>query len=175
MSKNPTPVIRKATAADASLLTELGERTFYETFAADNTEEDMRQYLAASFSPEKQSSELADPFTTFLIVEIDHTVTGYAMLRAAPPPNEPDALRSIELVRFYVCKEWHGRGIAQDLMRACLEQAREQGYATVWLGVWEHNARARSFYRKLKFEEFGEHAFQLGNDVQNDVLMRISC
>ncbi|MDQ2855211.1 MAG: GNAT family N-acetyltransferase, partial [Acidobacteriota bacterium] len=41
----------------------------------------------------------------------------------------------------------------------------------LWLGVWEHNGRARAFYRKWKFVEFGEHIFQLGEDPQNDILM----
>ena len=50
--------IRFATAADNVLLAEMGARTFYDAFAADNTPEDMAVYLAASFSPEKQAAEL---------------------------------------------------------------------------------------------------------------------
>jgi ribosomal protein S18 acetylase RimI-like enzyme len=175
VTQKTSPSIRKATAADAELLAELGARTFYETFAPDNTEDDMTQYLAASFHPEQQRSELADSLTTFLLAEIDQIVAGYAMLRAAAPPNQPHAVKSIELVRFYVCKEWHGRGVSHELMQACLDEASEQGYLTLWLGVWEHNARARAFYRKCRFEEFGEHAFMLGNDLQNDILMKVSC
>ena len=53
--------VRYATATDNALLAELGARTFHDTFAADNTPENMTPYLAASFSPEKQAVELADP------------------------------------------------------------------------------------------------------------------
>jgi len=42
----------------------------------------------------------------------------------------------------------------------------------VWLGVWEKNNRAISFYKKWGFEKFGEHSFTLGDDIQNDWLMK---
>src|SRR5687768_17678071 len=53
--------IRRATERDADLLAELGARTFYESFAAQNTPENMTAYLAATFGPEQQRAELADP------------------------------------------------------------------------------------------------------------------
>ncbi len=58
--------MRYATADDDTLLAELGARTFNDTFAADNTPENMTSYLAASFSPEKQAAELEDPRSVFL-------------------------------------------------------------------------------------------------------------
>ena len=54
-----SPLIRRAVAVDAGLLAELGARTFYESFAADNTPENMAAYLAESFGPDKQAAELA--------------------------------------------------------------------------------------------------------------------
>ena len=44
--------IRPAASADAAALAEFGARTFYETFAADNTAEDMRLHLASAWSPD---------------------------------------------------------------------------------------------------------------------------
>jgi hypothetical protein len=41
MNPNPDLVIRRANSGDAGLLAELGARTFSETFAAENTPEDM--------------------------------------------------------------------------------------------------------------------------------------
>ena len=43
---------------------------------------------------------------------------------------------------------------------------------TVWLGVWEHNPKAIEFYKRCGFEVFDKHIFVLGNDPQNDLLMR---
>src|SRR6266480_4728127 len=171
MTEESVPVIRQATASDAALLAQLGAATFSETFAADNTPEDMAAYLAASFSPEQQAAELAQALTTFLIAEIDKVAVGYAMLHAGVPPQQAISEQPVELVRLYVSKEWHGRGVGELLMQACLDLARQQGYRNLWLGVWERNVRARAFYRKWKFQEFGEHDFQLGEDPQNDILM----
>ncbi len=43
----------------------------------------------------------------------------------------------------------------------------------VWLGVWEENPRAISFYKKNGFIEFDRHIFRLGNDEQTDLMMRL--
>jgi ribosomal protein S18 acetylase RimI-like enzyme len=171
MTDKSIPAIRQATAADARLLVELGSRTFSETFAPDNTEEDMAEYLAASFSSEQLAAELADSQATFLIAEIDQIAVGYAMLHAGALPHQASGEKPIELVRLYVSREWHGRKVGAALMQACIDLAQQRGHGTLWLGVWEHNGRARAFYHKWRFEEFGEHIFQLGGDPQNDILM----
>jgi GNAT superfamily N-acetyltransferase len=171
MTKKSIPSIRRATLSDAGLLAELGARTFSETFAADNNSEDMAAYLAASFSPEQQAAELSDPLSTFLLAEVEGSAAGYAMLRPSETPDEVSREKPIELVRLYVLQEWHGRGVGAALMQACIDEARRQDYRRLWLGVWEHNDRARAFYRKWNFDEVGEHIFQLGSDPQNDILM----
>ena len=47
-------------------------------------------------------------------------------------------------------------------MRRCLEEGRARGHDVLWLGVWEHNARARAFYARWGFVEVGEMRFLLG-------------
>jgi len=171
MTAKSTTSIRRALLSDASLLAELGARTFSETFARDNTPEDMAAYLAASFSTEQQAAELSDPRSTFLIAETDRRVAGYAMLLPGETPDQVSGEKPIELVRLYLAREWQGRGVGAALMQACLDEARRQDHRTLWLGVWEQNHRARAFYRKWNFTEVGEHTFQLGGDPQNDILM----
>jgi ribosomal protein S18 acetylase RimI-like enzyme len=169
------PTIRRAIVSDAMLLAELGARTFCETFAVDNNPEDMTAYLATSFNPEKQATELADPLCTFLIAEIDGTAVGYAMLRGGGGAvSGVNGENSIELVRFYVSQEWHRCGIGNALMQASVNESQRQDYQTLWLGVWEHNGRAKEFYRRWNFRDVGEHVFYLGSDAQNDILMERS-
>lgn len=164
-------LIRRANSGDALLLAEFGARTFSETFAKDNTPEDMEAYLASSFNVIVQTEELADPESIFLIAEIDGVPAGYAKLHSGEPLEEIKGAKPIELVRLYVSREWLGRGVGEGLMRACIEEAREAGHETIWLGVWEKNARAQAFYRKWNFREVGEHPFPLGADIQRDILM----
>jgi diamine N-acetyltransferase len=170
--KDAPVTIRNATNADAPLLAEIGAKTFYETFAADNTPEDMAAYLAESFSVDKLAAELADPAGCFLIAEAGGIVAGYAKLQNGQPPNCVTGSPAIELLRLYVLQDWLGRGIGAALMRACLEEAARKACETIWLGVWEHNARAQAFYRKWGFEQVGSHVFKLGDDLQTDLLMQ---
>ena len=165
------PAIRRATPGDAALLAELAARTFAEAFAADNRPEDMAAYLASAFSPEQTASELSDPRSTWLLAEIGGAPAGYAKLHAGAAPSCVRGPRPVELSRLYAAREWLGRGVGAALMRACLEEARRGGHRTIWLGVWEHNTRARAFYRKWDFRDAGTQPFQLGSDRQTDVVM----
>lgn len=174
MNQRSSPVIRQATAADAELLAELGARTFSETFAADNSANDMAAYLTSSFDPALQAAELADRDAQFLIAQVDKGAAGYAKLKSGDPPDDVTHDKPIELVRLYVAQEWHGRGVGAALMQACLNEAKKKGHRTLWLGVWEHNLRARAFYGKWNFREVGTHVFQLGEDKQTDILMERS-
>lgn len=171
MIQKQNPLIRRALVADALLLAELGARTFYDSFAAENTPEDISTYLDASFGPEKQAAELAEPGVIFLIAEIDGVAVGYAQLRSGESPESISGLEPIELARIYVSQKCLGLGVGEALMRACIEEARRAGHQTMWLGVWERNVRAQAFYRKWNFSIVGEHIFQLGSDPQRDLLM----
>jgi GNAT superfamily N-acetyltransferase len=163
--------IRYATAADNTMLAEVGAETFYGTFAADNTPQNMAAYLAASFSPQKQAQELADPAARFLIAEIDGAVVGYAHLKIAVAPPDVGGRTPMEIARFYVRKAWIGKGFGAQLMKACLAEAQREGCDVAWLGVWEQNANAIAFYHKAGFVEVGTQVFQLGEDLQRDLIM----
>jgi diamine N-acetyltransferase len=171
-----TITIRTATVDDNERLAEFGARAFFDSFAQDNTPQDMAAYLAASFSPIKQAGELADPHTTFLIAEEDSatvggSMVGYVRLRLGPAPSCVAGARPIEIVRFYSDKAWIGRGVGSALMRACMDLAAQKSCDAIWLDVWEHNPRAIAFYRKWGFEVVGTQPFQLGVELQTDLLM----
>ena len=165
------PVIRRASVGDAKLLAQLGARTFHDTFAAQNTPENMAAYLADSFGTEIQAAELADPSVMFFIAEFDAGAIGYAQLRVTETPAGVLGMNPIELARIYVVRDWLGHGIGEALLRSCIEEARRAGHQTMWLGVWKRNTRAEAFYRKQKFRIVGEKAFQLGTEIQSDWVM----
>jgi ribosomal protein S18 acetylase RimI-like enzyme len=168
----PDLAIRMATPADDGTLAELGRRTFTDTFAHDNTPQDMAAFLGATFGPELQRREIDDPAVAVLVAERDARPVAYAMLREGEAPACVTGPEPIELARFYVDRAGHGQGIAPRLMARVLETAAARGARTLWLGVWERNARAIAFYRKQGFEDVGSHDFVLGSDVQTDRLMQ---
>jgi ribosomal protein S18 acetylase RimI-like enzyme len=172
LTSTPNLIIRRGNRGDATLLAELGARTFSETFAPDNSPDNMASYLETAFSPSQQTTELADRETSFLIAESEGVAVGYAMLRSGNVLENVTGRNPIELVRLYVSQERLGSGVGAALMQACIREARQRGHKTLWLGVWEHNARAQAFYRKWNFTEIGTHVFHLGDDPQTDILMQ---
>ncbi|MEM1291850.1 MAG: GNAT family N-acetyltransferase [Cyanobacteria bacterium P01_H01_bin.162] len=99
---------------------------------------------------------------------------GYAQLiRDAPVPNFASTGKTIELSKLYVDQAAIGQGYGARLMQTCIDYAMTQQFSTLWLGVWEHNTRAQTFYRRWGFEPVGTQPFVLGQDVQtDDVLVR---
>ncbi len=104
-------------------------------------------------------------FETFAATN-DATDMALHLARAYGMPQQ-----TAELWRFYVTREWHGRGIAQALMASVVTEAAGRGGQTHWLGVWERNSRARAFYGKCGFADVGEHVFLFGTDPQTDRVM----
>jgi diamine N-acetyltransferase len=164
------PTIRLATADDAPALSDLATRTAIDTFATENSAEDMAAFVQATYAPDIQARELADPAITYVIMERDRTMLAYAMLRERGSPHVSDPT-AIELQRFYVDKSSHGTGLAHRLMADCLERAARRGARSLWLGVWERNARALRFYEKRGFRSVGMQTFTVGTDVQHDHVM----
>jgi GNAT superfamily N-acetyltransferase len=163
--------IRRAAPADAARLAVFASAAFVDTFGPDNRPEDMSAYLAESFGEAAQRSELEDPEVTVLLAERDTELVGYAMLRDGEVATPVDSTRAIEIARLYAGKQWIGAGVGALLMRSCLTEARSRDKDTIWLGVWERNARAIAFYGRWGFADVGSQSFQLGGDLQSDRVM----
>jgi ribosomal protein S18 acetylase RimI-like enzyme len=165
-------LIRRATDSDAAALSEFGARTFFETFAAENSPEDMRLHLESAWRPELQQAEIADPgIDTLLACDQRGALAGFAQLCAGLAPAGVPTRQAIELKRFYVDRPWQGQGLARRLMDAVEASARERGARELWLGVWERNERAQAFYRKCGFRLVGTQIFVVGKDPQTDHVM----
>ena len=159
---------RNAVAEDAEALVEFAARIYYQTFASSNTPDNMRAYLNTAFTLPQFKAELNDPSAIFILAELEGHLAGYAKLFPDKAPECIHGAAPIELVRFYVDQHWHGSGLASALMELCLAEARQRGFKTIYLGVWERNFRAQAFYRKWDFVRVGEHIFQMGDDPQTD-------
>lgn len=164
--------IRQANIHDIDPLQQIGRETFFETFAASNSEENMKNYLETSFSTEKLTAELNDPASSFYFVQQGERVIGYLKLNTGQAQTEVKNDRSLEIERIYVLNEFHGQKVGQLLFEKALEIAEHTQMDSIWLGVWEENPRAISFYKKNGFVEFDQHVFRLGDDEQTDIMMK---
>ena len=171
MSVSSEIVIRDARPEEAGALAALARAVFEETFAEGNSDEDMAEFLASTYSESIQSRELSDPSMQTLLAVDGERLAGYAQLATGQPPDWVPERPAIEIKRFYILSHWHGSGVAQALMAECLRRADLYRSAAIWLGVWEHNARAKAFYAKYGFEARGSQPFWLGRDEQTDHIL----
>jgi ribosomal protein S18 acetylase RimI-like enzyme len=167
-------VIRKISIDHLAQLQKIGKTTFAETFTEHNTKEDLDKYLEESFSNEKLSSELNNPYSSFYFAEIEDNVVGYLKINFGASQTELKDNKAVEIERIYVLQAYHGKKIGQLLFNKAIEIAKEHKANYVWLGVWEENHRALQFYKKNGFVPFDTHIFKLGNDEQIDIMMKLA-
>lgn len=162
--------IRVATTEDAELVADISRQTFYDSFAAQNTKEDIDKFMNEQFTKEALMKEVGTERNIFLLAYDADEPVGYVRMRENNNPPDLGTDRAIEIARIYAMQP--GKGVGSLLMQKCIDTAKEKNHSTIWLGVWEHNQGAIDFYTRWGFEKFSEHDFILGNDVQKDWLMK---
>ena len=163
-------IIRRATIADAVKLSAISIQTFYDTFISTCTEEDMNAFLKEYFNIKQVQLELNNENDFYYLAELNGKVIGYCRWME-DYTNFPvmKQWKSLELKRIYVLEEFHGKGVAQQLMNFVIQFAQTSQDHVVWLGVWEHNYRAQKFYEKYSFVHSGHtHDFPIGSTAQTD-------
>jgi ribosomal protein S18 acetylase RimI-like enzyme len=162
--------IRRCVPADAAVLSALSKSTFFDTFTGTCSEADMDAFLDEYYNEARLEAELHDDDLPTYFAEIAGQPVGYLRLATGVPlfPAPPHR-KALEVARLYVDTAWQGKGVAAQLMDFYFAEARRQEVDLLWLGVWEHNERAKAFYAKWGFTatEFG-HPFPIGNTPQTD-------
>jgi ribosomal protein S18 acetylase RimI-like enzyme len=172
-SFKPALSLRKAELADLAPLLEVAQTAFVQAFTEGNKPENVQAYLSQAFTLLQLEKEWRNPASTFLLASLEGKLVGYTKVNLAAAQTDVQDPDSLEVARLYTLEEVWGRGVGQFLLDAALAFAKEKGKTFVWLGVWEHNARAIRFYEKNGFKTFGSHPFTFGDEIQNDWLMRV--
>ncbi len=159
--------VRKALLNDIPLLLPLALETFRDTYFHLNTPENFQLYLRENFTEAIFQQELNDPTADYWLAFIDNSLVGYAKTRS----NAQYPLL-LEVQRLYIAKAWHRQGLGTKLMDFCLTVAQQNQFEGIFLGVWEENHKAIAFYQSCGFEIFDKHIFVLGEDQQEDWLMK---
>lgn len=159
--------------SDVTTLKNLSRQTFIETFASDNTAENMQYYLDKSFNEEKLTEEINNPNSAFYFAMLDNQPIGHLKLNFGPAQTELKENNGVEVERIYVLKDFQGQKVGQLLFDKAIQIARDRNAEYIWLGVWEKNLKAIAFYTKNGFVQFGAHAFLVGDDEQIDIMMKL--
>lgn len=139
--------------------------------------EDIRSFIAANLTAEHFAAHIRAVDRTVLWAgDEDGTPVGYCLLVHGSQPafSEPATLRhapTVELNKFYVHADHHGRGVSARLMAAALQAARRNGAAGIWLGVNQENTRAQRFYAKSGYSRRGVRTFRMGRRTEQDFIL----
>lgn len=162
-------IYRRATTADAVVLTKMARDSFVATFAHLYKAADLDVFLGEAFGPDGLARQIDDPgYRIQLAIEGD-AIVGFAKLGPCtlPAPATPG---DAELKQLYVVEQCKGAGVADALMDWALATARAEGRTRMVLSVWVENFRAKRFYARRGFVEIGLSPFRVGDQIDDDRL-----
>src|SRR5215467_16242101 len=99
-----------ATESDAELVADLSRQTFYETFAADNTTDNMEKFMNDQFTRDKLIDEVKQPWQIFFLAFVNEEPVGYVKLREGGIPFTITVESCMEIARIYSVKHMIGKG-----------------------------------------------------------------
>lgn len=102
--------------------------TFSETFSDSTDEEDMRKFLAETYSAEKLSAELANSESVTFIAYKNGTPLGYLKLNIGNAQTEKCLDNALEIQRIYILKSAKGQGIGSAFMQIAENFASEKNF-----------------------------------------------
>jgi GNAT superfamily N-acetyltransferase len=162
---------RRGGGADIAPIDAVFRASFCDTFAHLYRPEDLAAFLA-KFTTEAWAEELNDPNYAFLLAEDGGQPVGYVKLGPSSLPVESCGA-AIELRQLYVLSSHLGAGVGAALMDWAVAEARRRQVEELYLTVYTDNHRARRFYARYGFEELGPYAFMVGEQADEDIIMRL--
>lgn len=167
-----TASYRDGVEADVAAIDRVFRASFCETFAHLYSARNLEAFLG-KFTAEAWRSEIADESVSFRLAEVDGETVGFVKLGPLTLPVGTPA-SAVELRQIYILKGFHGAGIGRVLMDWAIEEAKRRGAGEIYLTVYTDNHRARSVYEGYGFEAIGPYAFMVGEQADEDVIMRLS-
>jgi ribosomal protein S18 acetylase RimI-like enzyme len=163
---------RAARPEDGPELAAMARRSFLETFGNLYRPSDVAVFLDAAFGATGLPSQLDDPSFTVRVATEHGAIIGFAKLGPVVFPGEWPA-DAIELHQLYTLATHHGAGIGPALMDWAIAEARARHASEMILSVYVDNERAKRFYQRYGFEEIGRYVFMVGEQPDDDRLMRL--
>jgi ribosomal protein S18 acetylase RimI-like enzyme len=164
--------VERINLSDLEDLQAMSRQTFFDAFSWGTSRENINDYLETALSIEKLSTELKQTDSQFYFALLNKTRVGYLKLNFGEAQTELKEASGMEIERIYVLKEHQCKKIGQTLVEKSIEIASQNNMAYVWLGVWEKNSKAISFYKKNGFSEISAHPFMMGTEEQTDLIMK---
>lgn len=164
---------RNAVPGDGAELGAMARRSFTDTFGTLYRPEDLAVFLDQTFGEKGLPAQLSDPaFTGRVGVDEAGEIVGFAKIGPVLFPGEWPAT-AIELHQLYVRGDQHGAGVGPALLDWAIATARADARTEMILSVYVDNARAIRFYQRYGFAEIGRYVFMVGEQPDDDRIMRL--
>lgn len=164
--------IRRAQLSELEFLRSFAEHTFRITYEAQNDPQAFNDYCADAFTLEKVRAEMEHPYSEFYFACQGEARVAYLKFNFDRHPEEIESQRTLQIQRIYIDPSFQKRGLGRQLLDFAQQRAAEAGREWVWLSVWKKAPATVAFYQHCGFEICGSEWFPLGDDPQQDWLMR---
>jgi ribosomal protein S18 acetylase RimI-like enzyme len=165
--------VRPGSSSDAITIAALATQVFLDTYATHGVRPDLAREAFHGYSEQAFLARLGDSQRRFIVAERGEGLVGFAEVLCANLPCPGTSVSGAELVRLYVQPRAQGAGIG----RALIGEAETLGLVTLlpslWVTVWEGNAGALAFYRRMGYAEVGVTTYSFeGNTYGNRVFAK---
>lgn len=164
--------LRRALLSELDFLRSFAERTFRETYEAQNDPQAFNDYCAEAFTLEKIRSEMEHPHSEHYFACQGDERVAFLKFNFDCHPLEIESQRTVQVQRIYIAQAFQGQGLGRQMLDFAQQHAIMAGLDWIWLSVWQKNPPAVAFYEHCGFEIFGMEWFPLDSDPQPDWLMR---
>ena len=171
LKETSTMELKKCTLEGLEQLQKISIELFTDTFKDQNTEEDLKNYLEEAYNSVQLKKELTNKNSAFFFLLDNEEIVGYLKLNIGDAQTEDIAENAVEIERIYIKRDRKRKGYGTFLIEKAKQFAKEKNKKVIWLGVWEENLSALSFYKKNGFIQVSSHSFFMGEDEQTDLIM----
>lgn len=152
--------------AELPKLQKLSVETFNDSFRHFKASKDFSNYTFKNYNYGQLAREMINPKSKFYFIYYNHKLAGYLKLNFA--------IKTLEIDRFYLRKDFEYIGLETQLLDFTLQKARKLHQHRIWSRVWEHNDSVLHFYKQFGFQKTTSRNFSLNGLLQKDLIMELN-
>lgn len=159
--------ISPATEEDIPAIVSLAEKTWWPTYSAILTPEQIRYMLDTIYAPDTLRSQISGGSQTYLVLYGGGELKAFASY--SPRTDDSEVFK---IHKLYVLPGNQGKGYGRELIETIKSRLIEKGIHKLDLNVNRYNP-ARHFYEKSGFRTIREEDIPIGPYWMNDFVMRL--
>lgn len=159
--------------SELDVLQDLAIRTYSAAFAYKNKPEVIASYYEYAFAKAHLNKQLSNEDSLWFFARDNDTIIGYLKLNVNQAQTEFQEPNGLEIERIYIDTTYLRKGYGKRLIDFSISKARQLKKNYIWLGVWEENPDAITFYKKQGFIITGTHDYDMIAEIQTDYIMTL--